>query len=102
MLDFQKAISNPIEVKVCLLSQSVWYQLLRESVEINGYYIESGYDEDGKTRCFYINTLHDIQHGILNKVNMGDYLIIGVDNKIYTCDYDTFHKMYEIKENTKC
>lgn len=98
MLDFQIAILNPIEVKVCLLSQSVWYRLLRESVEINGYSIEAGYDEDDETKCFYINTSYDIKHGILNKINMGDYLVIGVDGKVHTCDYETFHKTYQIKE----
>ena len=121
MFNFEKVVKKPIVLEAVQLTSTVWEKVYTNSNHremINDYYLEAGFiteeylypDNDSPSgvtpveeqkKCFFVNTLEDVEVGRLHKAKVDDWLIVGIAGEIYACDKEIFEKTYNILKETK-
>lgn len=62
-----------------------------KAFEVGIMYYETSLSDE-----LFIETLEGVHH-----VNVGDYIILGVQGELYLCNPDTFEQTYEEEENER-
>lgn len=94
VMDFNPYTKKPVKIQAAELNQEVWNTLRTlpsRTFVCHGHEVTASVSKsDPNDMYFLIDTLEGTM-----RAEIGDMLIIGVDNEIYACKADIFKRTYD-------